>query len=219
MADLVIFGAGEIAELACLYFTRDSEHEVAGFAVDSAYRRADTFQDRPLVDFEVVVDRFPPDKYRMFVALSYAGMNRVRAQKYLKAKEFGYDFVSYVSSRCTYLSDKPCGENCFILEDNTIQPFVTIGNNVTLWSGNHIGHASTIEDHVNITSHVVVSGNCRIGTYSFIGVNATLRNSITIAPHSLIGAGAVITENTEEYGVYVPQRATRLERRSDEVDL
>ena len=78
----------------------------------------------------------------MFVALSYAKMNGVRAEKYAAMKAAGYRLASYVSSRCSYLAQTPPGDNCFILEDNTIQPFVTIGNNVTLWSGNHIGHDS-----------------------------------------------------------------------------
>jgi acetyltransferase-like isoleucine patch superfamily enzyme len=111
------------------------------------------------------------------------------------------------------------GDNCFILEDNTIQPFVKIGNNVTLWSGNHIGHDSIIEDHCFLASHIVVSGNVRIGPYCFIGVNATLRNSITIAPKTLIGAGAVIMEDTIENGVYVPRSARLLGKRSDEIEL
>jgi UDP-3-O-[3-hydroxymyristoyl] glucosamine N-acyltransferase len=81
------------------------------------------------------------------------------------------------------------GENCFILEDNTVQPFVTIGNNVTLWSGNHIGHDSCIEDDCFITRMSLVSGHVRVGAGSFLGVNATLRNSISIAPESLIAAG------------------------------
>ncbi len=219
MADLVIFGAGDIARLAHYYFTRDSELEVAGFAVDRDYRQADTFCDLPLVDFEEVTEHFPPGKYKMFVALSYAKMNQVRAAKYFKGKELGYDFVSYVSSKCSYLTDHPCGENCFILEDNTVQPFVKIGNNVTLWSGNHIGHHSVIEDHCFITSHVVVSGNCHIGRYCFIGVNATLRDSLKVAPHTLIGAGAVIMKDTVEKGVYVPERAKLFDKKSDEIEL
>jgi len=219
VANLVLFGAGEIAELAHFYFTRDSEHEVVGFTVDGAYRKDDTFKGLPLVDFEEVREAFSPETHSMFVALSYAEMNRIRAERYLAAKEMGYPIVSYVSSHCTYLSDAACGENCFILEDNTIQPFVQVGNNVTLWSGNHIGHGSVIEDHVNITSHVVISGNCHIGAYTFIGVNATLRNSIRIAPRTLIGAGAVIMNDTVERGVYVPQVAKLIEKRSDEVTL
>jgi sugar O-acyltransferase (sialic acid O-acetyltransferase NeuD family) len=219
MARVVIFGTGDIARLAHFYFTRDSEHEVAAFTVDAEYRRGDTFEGLPLVDAGSMASTYPPDQYAMFIAISYARMNQIRASKYAQMKDAGYRLVSYVSSRCSYLSDNPPGDNCFILEDNTIQPFVRIGNNVTLWSGNHIGHDSTIEDHCFITSHVVISGNVTVRPYCFVGVNATLRNSIEIAPATLIGAGAVIMKNTRAKGVYLPQRAEKFSKTSDEIDL
>ncbi len=219
MSRLVIFGAGDIARLAHHYFTHDSPHEVAGFVVDRAYRSGDEFLGLPFIDAEAVTQWFPPAEYAMFVAISYIKMNGVRADKWAAMKAAGYRLVSYVSSRCSYLSATPPGDNCFILEDNTIQPFVTIGNNVTLWSGNHIGHDSTIEDHCFITSHVVVSGHVRVGTRSFIGVNATLRNSITIAPQTLIGAGSIIMKDTKEKGVYMPERAKLFSKSSDEIEL
>ena len=147
----------------------------------------------------------------MFVALSYARMNRVRAAKYQQMKALGYELVSYVSSRCSFLSQHPPGDNCFILEDNTVQPFVRIGSNVTLWSGNHIGHDSTIGDHCFISSHVVVSGHVQVAQGCFIGVNATLRDSISIAEYTLIGAGALVTTG---YGTRIglPGRARRAVR-------
>ncbi|HEX5053994.1 MAG TPA: acetyltransferase [Planctomycetota bacterium] len=219
MTKLVLFGTGDIARLAHHYFATDSEHEVVAFTVDGAYVRGDTFRGLPLVAFEHVVERYPPADHAMFVALSYAQMNGLRAAKYHAARQLGYRLVSYVSSRCTNLASGPFGDNCFILEDNTIQPFVEIGNDVTLWSGNHIGHDARIGDHVFIASHVVVSGHVEIGESCFLGVNATLRNSIVIAPHTLVGAGATIMADTVEHGVYLAPRATLSARRSDEVKL
>jgi sugar O-acyltransferase (sialic acid O-acetyltransferase NeuD family) len=219
MSKIVIFGAGDIASLAHFYFQKDTDHQVVAFTVDRAYRKEGEFEGLPLVDFEDVVARFPPSDYRMFVAMSYASMNRSRASKYAAARRFGYQLVSYVSSHCTNLSQFPVGDNCFILEDNTIQPFVRIGSNVTLWSGNHIGHHSVIGDHVFIASHVVVSGRVKIHDHCFIGVNATLRNAITIAPETLIGAGAIIMKDTVEKGVYIPKRSELFGKRSDEIEL
>lgn len=220
MSKLVIFGAGDIARLAWYYFTHDSNHEVAAFTVDKIYRTDSAFLDLPLVDFELLTSLYPPSEYKMFVAMSYAKMNKVRAEKFKLAKESGYELVSYVSSRCSFLTDHPVGENCFILEDNTIQPFVKIGNDVTLWSGNHIGHDSVIDDHVFLASHIVVSGHCHIGSYCFLGVNATLRNGITIAPETLVGAGALIMKDTVGRGVYVPQRTDALaDKTSDHINL
>ena len=174
MAQIVLFGAGDIARLAHFYFSTDSDHEVVGFTADAEYCREDTFLDQ-------VTTRYPPAAFKMFVALSYARMNRVRAAKYHQMKALGYELVSYVSSRCSFLAQQPPGDNCFILEDNTVQPFVRIGSNVTLWSGNHIGHDSIIGDHCFISSHVVVSGHVSVAQGCFIGVNATLRDSISIA--------------------------------------
>jgi sugar O-acyltransferase (sialic acid O-acetyltransferase NeuD family) len=219
MSKLLIFGAGDIARLAFYYFSRDSEHEVVAFTVDGKYRQKDTFLNLPLVSFEEVQMHYPSGEFKMFVALSYAKMNKLREEKYYSAKERGYELVSYISSRCSFLTDHPVGDNCFILEDNTIQPFVTIGNDVTLWSGNHIGHDAVIEDHCFLASHIVVSGYVRIRNNCFIGVNATLRNSITIAPETLIGAGAVIMKDTVPKGVYLPQRAELFTKTSDQIEL
>ena len=219
MARLVVFGAGDIARLAHFYFTSDSDHEVAAFAVDAAYRTADTFLDLPLVSSTDVQQLYPPSSYQAFVALSYTRMNGVRADKYRWMKSLGYSLASYVSSRCSYLSQFPPGDNAFILEDNTVQPYVRIGSNVTLWSGNHIGHDAVVGDHCFISSHVVISGHVKIGESCFIGVNATLRNSIRIAPRTLIGAGATIMKDTQEGSVYLGPRAERFSKSSDEVDL
>jgi sugar O-acyltransferase (sialic acid O-acetyltransferase NeuD family) len=219
MARLIIFGAGDIARLAHFYFTHDSPHEVAAFVVDRQYLPGDSFLGLPVVAADEMTARFPPDGYDMFVALSYAKVNGLRAEKYAQGRDAGYRLASYVSTRCSYLSRTPPGDNCFILEDNTIQPFVTIGNNVTLWSGNHIGHDSVIEDHCFVSSHVVVSGHVRIGTRSFVGVNATLRNGITIAPESVIGAGALIMKDTRPKSVYLAERAKPFSKSSDDIDL
>ena len=219
MNKLVIFGIGDIAKLAHYYFSSDSNYEVTAFTVDKQYMDGDEFLGLPVVDFEEIADRCPSATHKMFIAISYAKMNRIRAQKYFKVKEMGYQLATYISSRCTFLTNKPVGDNCFILEDNTIQPFVEIGSNVTLWSGNHIGHDTIIEDHCFISSHVVVSGHVHIHEYCFIGVNATLRNSITIAPETLVGAGAIIMRDTVAKGVYLPQRAELFRKKSDDIEL
>jgi sugar O-acyltransferase (sialic acid O-acetyltransferase NeuD family) len=198
---LVIFGSGDIAQLAHFYFSTDSNYEVVAFTVDKEYFSSPRFCDLPVLSFDEIADKYPPEEYDFFVALSYSKLNAVRKDKYLAAKALGYRFASYVSSRATVLSDK-IGENCFILEDNTIQPFVTIGSNVTLWSGNHIGHHSNIGDHCFISSHVVVSGGVQIGQQCFIGVNATLRDHIKVHDKCVLGAGALLLADADAEGIY-----------------
>lgn len=199
---LILFGTGDIAELAHFYFTRDSAHQVVAFCVDGAFLREDSFHGLPIIAFEEVTSHFAPADHAMFIALAYARLNDLRTEKLAAAEAAGYRMTSYISSRATVLNDGRIGPNAFVLEDNTIQPFVRIGRNVTLWSGNHIGHHSTIGDNVFISSHVVVSGGVRIGDNCFVGVNSTLRDHITVGARCVLGAGTVLLADAEPGGVY-----------------
>jgi sugar O-acyltransferase (sialic acid O-acetyltransferase NeuD family) len=200
---LVIFGTGDIAQLAHYYFSTDSTYEVVAFTVDAAYITANEFRGVPVVSFDEIVKLYPPDTHALFIALSYAKLNQIRKEKYFAAKEFGYRLASYISSHATVLNEGKIGDNCFILEDNTIQPFVTIGNNVTLWSGNHVGHHSTIHDHCFIASHAVISGGVEIKESCFIGVNVALRDHIKVGEKCVVGAGALLLNDAEPEGVYM----------------
>jgi sugar O-acyltransferase (sialic acid O-acetyltransferase NeuD family) len=203
MADVVIFGARDFASLAHFYLKHDSPHKVAGFTVDREYLPGGTtFEGLPIVAFDELETHFPPGEFAAFAPLSHKGMNRIRRDAYDRLKRKGYFLISYVSSRATLFPGTPLGDNCFILEDNTIQPFVSIGNNVVLWSGNHIGHHSVIADDVFFTSHVVLSGHCTVEHSCFFGVNSTVRDGLRIAEKTLVGMGATIMRDTEPGSVH-----------------
>ena len=201
MKPLVIFGAGEIAEVAHFYFTHDLKARIAAFTVDAEYLKADRFCGVPVVAFEQLAAQFPPAEYDAFVALSYAKVNAVRAQKCAAAKARGYRLATYVSSKASVWPGFQPGENCFILEHNTLQPFAVVGDNVTLWSGNHIGHHARLGANCFITSHVVISGGVEVGDNAFIGVNATVRDHVRIGARSVIGAGSLVLEDVPDDGV------------------
>jgi len=211
MKPLLIFGAGEIAEVAHFYFTRDTRVPVAGFTVDAAYLKESTFCGLPVVAFEEAAAKFAPASNDLFVALSYAKINAVRAQKCAEGRARGYRLASYVSSKASVWDGFKAPENCFILEDNTLQPFVQIGDNVTLWSGNHVGHHARIGANCFITSHVVISGGVQIGDNAFVGVNATLRDHVKVGARAVIGAGSLVLEDVPEDGV-IAARGTELSK-------
>lgn len=199
---LVIIGASAFAEIACEYFTCDSEYEVAAFSVERAFIDREEISGLPVVPFDELEGRYPPRECHAFVAVVYTGLNRLRTRLYKEAKARGYTMASYASSRAFVWRNVEVGENCFIFEDNTVQPFVRIGNNVILWSGNHIGHHSVVRDNCFIASHAVISGFCDIGENSFLGVNCTIRNNIKVARDCFIGAGTLIQKDTGEAEVY-----------------
>ncbi|SDE48803.1 acetyltransferase [Sporomusa acidovorans] len=200
--DIVIVGLGEIAEIAMDYFSYDSPYKVVAFSAESSYIKDNTFLGLPIVELESITDYFSPKTYKIFVAIGYDSLNRGRARLYQKCKEKGYSFVSYISSKAFIGSEVEIGENCFILEHNVVQRKAKIGNDVTLWSGNHIGHRTVIEDHCFFSSHIAISGYCRIGSSCFWGINSCAADHVAIASDCLIGAGTVVLSDTSPGKVY-----------------
>ena len=216
---VVIFGIGDFAQVADVYLTEDSPHEVVAFTVTQEYMGATELRGRPIAPFENLEALYPPTEFAMLVAIGFSGVNRVRAEICRQCKERGYELISYVCSKATTWSDLSVGENTFVFENNVIQPFVTIGDNVVVWSGNHIGHHVAIGDHCFITSQVVISGGTVIGDSCFVGVNATIRDHITIAPFTVIGAGSIIMKDTEFEDVYIAPKTEKSDRKSSDLSM
>lgn len=206
---IFIIGAGEFSQIAYEYFTYDSDYEVSGFCVNQEYIKESYIFGIPVIPYEELERHFPADKYLAFTGIPASAMNRVRTRFYQELKKKGYSFATYISSNAFVWRNAVIGENSFIFENNTIQPFVTVGNNCILWSGNHVGHRTVIHDNNFITSHSVISGYCNIGAGSFIGVNATLNDNIQVGECCLIGSGSLIVKDTESNRIYTgsPARA------------
>ena len=195
---LVLFGDGLSAEVFYEYFQKDSEYEVVGFVTPKEFRKKDTLFDRPVVDFEDINNHFPKSEHSVFISAVFNKLNRLRRQYFINIKEQGYHLASYVSSNAMVWDNVKIGENCFIFENNVIQPFCEIGDNNIFWSGNHFGHHTKLGNHNFLASHVVISGNCRLGDCGFYGVNATLGDGITVENDCFIGAGCLVTRDLKQ---------------------
>lgn len=211
MPNVVIFGIGRGADVATRYFRTDTPYEVAAYTVDDEYADRPEFMDRPVIPFSRIQDEIPPAETEMFVALGYQRMNELRAEKCADARAKGYTLASYVSSRIVTPDPPRFGDNCLILDGNVFDHDVTVGNNVVMWSANHLGDLAVIEDDVWLSSHVVLSGEVTIGTGSFVAVNATIANNVRIGARSYIGPNALITRDTNEGAVHLVDATPRVE--------
>jgi sugar O-acyltransferase (sialic acid O-acetyltransferase NeuD family) len=212
---VVIFGLGRGADTAYRYFSKDSPHEICAFTVDSAHLSRPSFHGLPVVGYEEVVSRYPPDIYRMFVALGFQRMNRLRAEKYLHAKSLGYQFVSYLSSHHYSLEGVSIGENCFILDSQTFNLDVSIGNNVTMWSANQIGDRTVIGDHAWVSSHVTLAGDVTVGPYCFLGTNTAVSNRVKLGTATFVGSNTHVSQDTVENSVFVAPSPRRVDITSE----
>ena len=203
MKKLVIIGTSDLGQIAYEYFTHDSDYEVAAFSVHKEYIKEESLFGLPVTALENISKDYPPEDYKVHVALTYAKANTMRRKIFDELKEQGYEFANYISSKAFVWHNVEVGENVFIFENNVVQPFCKIGDCVVLWSGNHIGHHSTIKDNCFISSHVALSGHCVVGENTFIGVNCSIGDNLEIAEFNWFGQGSVVTKSTEPDKIYV----------------
>jgi acetyltransferase-like isoleucine patch superfamily enzyme len=203
LSNVVLFGTGRGAEVAHRFLAKDSPHNIVAFTVDDRYIQGASHRGLPLVPFEEVERRFPPDDFRMLILLGYQNMNGLRAEKYQQAKAKGYSLESYVASDIFRVEPLDVGENCFIMDNQSISLDVRIGNDVVMWSSNHIGDLSTIGDHAWISSHVTLAAHVRIGERAFLGIGATVPGRRTVGRASFVGADVLVSSDVPDGAVRV----------------
>jgi len=58
-----------------------------------------------------------------------------------------------------------------------------------------IGHDVFIDEYCEICPNVSISGNCKIGSFTFIGTGAIILPKVIIGKNVIIGAGSVVTKD------------------------
>ena len=217
MKKIIIFGTGELAQ-RIFYYLQDSDDQVVAFCANKSKIDKEELLGLPIITFENIEEKFPPSEFSMFIALAYSEMNKKRTKFFEEAKSKGYELYSYIHPSTKIWDKFEMGENCFILANNVIQPFVKIGNNVLIGSNNLISHNTTIDDNCFITSNVTMGGHVTIGKNCFVGLSSTINQRIKIGNECIIGAGTIISKNVNDKEVYAENSSKKLPQSSNELD-
>jgi UDP-3-O-[3-hydroxymyristoyl] glucosamine N-acyltransferase len=202
MADVVIFGIQESADLADVFLTEDSPHRVVAFTVHEQYMPpVEMHRGKPIYVFEHLPNMCPPSIFKLFAHVFPKEMGKIRKSIYDEGKAMGYEFVSYIGSDSKVWTND-IGENVMICNKNIIQPFCKIGNNTAILMANHIGHHSVIGDHCYITGNTCFAGHTTMDEFCFAAPNVCANHNIHIAEGTMMALGAAITKDTEPWQVY-----------------
>ena len=209
--DLYIFGTQKNSEMASFYFLRDyPDLNFCGFIEDSPKEK--TAFESPVIPSDYFIENVGPQNVLLFAPLTKGSS---RKEVFLRFKNLGYTFASYVSPKAEVWDLSVVGENCYIQEFNNIQYGTYFGDNCLFWAGNHIGHHGVIGSHVTFTSHCVLSGGCTIGDLCYFGVNSTIGDGVNISANVFLGMGGVANKSIDEEGIYVGSPVRRIRSSSE----
>ena len=216
MKKIIIFGTGELAQ-RIFFYLKDSDDDVVAFSANKSQITNEKLFDLPVIPFEDVENKFPPSEFSMFIALAYSEMNKKREKFFREAKNKGYELYSFIHNSTKIWGEFEMGENCFVLANNVIQPFVKIGNNVLIGSNNLISHNTIIGNNCFLTSNITLGGHITIGDNSFIGLSATVNQRVKIGKECIIGARTIITKDVNDKEVYGENSSKKLPQSSSEI--
>lgn len=200
MADIVIFGTGQIAEVALAHIRAFSPDRVVGFTVDRAYMESPDFHGLPVVPWDALETRFPPDRVKLMGPLSYQKLNELRRDRHREGQARGYEFASFIHPSVHNMAEV-VGENCFILENTILQPYSRIGDGCIIWTASHIGHHTTIGDHCFISSQVGIASGCNIGPRCLIGGQVGIDNNVTLGEEVYLESRSMIRRDLPAHSV------------------
>lgn len=209
MDKVVIYGSGRHAELTAYEMKKNNLHEVVAFTVNKEYLDRTELSGCPVVPYEEITEKYPPDKFKMFIAIGAQFVNRAREELFLDCKKKGYDFVNCIWPIPNFPEDLIIGKNVYIGVDTAISNFVEIGDNVTI-IGSKIGHHCKIGDNCFI-SVGVLAGNVNLEKNVFIGLGSIIGPNVVLGEYTIVGLGCTISKNTEPASVYL-NRSTQKQK-------
>lgn len=205
MSNIIIFGTNAFSKLMKWYVENDTDNRVIGFTLNSEYVKESSFCGCSVYEFENLKKLFPENNFEILLTVGYSQMNGIREKIFHDCKNSGFKVGSFIHSSVTLFS-KDIGEGNILLENVRVQPFSKIGD------GNIIQHFTIVSHEAEVGNFNYFAGNAHVAGLSkvcdrcFVGINAIIQNGVKLGSYNLVGAGACVSKDTEEYMITAPNK-------------
>lgn len=204
---LAIVGTGEFGEQVLKYSELQNKYEVVGFFDD--FISENDFLHKPVLGkVDDIVSLFDQDTFdTLFIAIGY---NHLRFKQELMNRLKHIPFATIVHPTAII-------EPCATLEEGTLicgNSYIGINSVIKRGAVVHlcsfVPHDNIIDECVFISSGVNLGGKTQIGERTFVGLGATVSDSLCVCSDVLIGAGALVLKSIIESGTYIGSPARKL---------
>jgi sugar O-acyltransferase (sialic acid O-acetyltransferase NeuD family) len=207
MKKILLAGNAITAEILFAYLRRDARYEVKGFTVDDEFVGEGGLGDYRTVGLSEAISAFSPDTHRVIMAMGYNDLNRSRETMFGRLRVLGYGIETYIHPDARVYTDQPLGEGSVVLPGAVIEPHARVGANTMIWSNVTLAHHSSVDDHCWLAAGTVVSGQAEVLRNTFLGVNSTVVNAVTVGEFNIVGANALISRDTKPLSVHLARSA------------
>lgn len=102
------------------------------------------------------------------------------------------------------------GVGSILLDGVAVTADARVGRHVVVMPNAIITHDDALEDCATLAAGVALGGSVRVGEAAYIGMNASVRQGISIGAHATVGMGAVVLEDVPPHQTWAGVPARRL---------
>ncbi len=135
---------------------------------------------------------------------------KIREKIYLFYSKHNINYPSLISRNASVSKSAQVGRGTVIQYGSFVSADVVIGAFVKLNVNACVMHDSRVGDFTTLAPSCNILGKVTVGKYCYIGTAATILPGVSICDGVTIGAGAVVTKNITEPGVYVGVPAIKI---------
>ncbi len=137
--------------------------------------------------------------YDFFIAIGNA---MIRRRLQTEVEEAGGRIVTLIHPAAIISKDVTIGKGTVVMAGAIVNTGAKIGDGVILNTASSVDHDCVVEDfcHVSVGAHLC--GTVYLGAGSWVAAGATVINNVTICSDCLIGAGATVTHDLLNAGIY-----------------
>lgn len=143
------------------------------------------------------------------VAYLGVGDGKLRAN-WLSQFQDNCDFPPLIHPTAILGKNVQLGKGVIVTAYSHLTCDIMVGDGVQFNLQTTVGHDSVIGDFVTTAPKVSISGHVRIGKQVTLGTSSTVLPGVSICDDVVVGAGAVVTKDITEPGIYVGVPATRI---------
>lgn len=212
--EVFVLGTSEYSFMISKMIEEEEQYKILGHTCSSSDVSTNYYKSknhgRELFAFENLRNIETKEIY-IINAVGYSKMNQLRMKMSQECLDRGYIEVNYISRNAIVLSEIKSKGN-IVLPGAFVGMNVELGDNNVVYSGVTLTHDIRINNNVFIAAGSTVGGFVDIGDNCFIGMNSTIKNRVNIAEYTLVGAGAYISQSTNKYSVFVPEKSVKLNK-------
>lgn len=207
---VVVLGAGGTGIQIAETVTRTGL-EFLGFLDDDSSKRQEGYCCYPVLGSLCEWKRLPSDI--CFVSSLYGPKSQGRYCSLVESLQIpAQRWISLIDPFAAVSDRATIGVGAYVGPGSVVDPLVVVGTRCALLANVYIGHHSVLLDYVTCANSVSVAGGVIVGTATYVGANATVREYTTIGDNAVIGMGSVVLKDVPSGQTVVgnPARPIRL---------